>query len=73
MEQLLTAARLLTLRLRHGFQLKHKGSDFVFNPLYSFISGDGTYPSARVIFGPNGTLYGTTHTDENGTAARSSI
>ena len=49
------------------FKLKRSGSNFLFDPLYSFISGDGTYPSARVIFGPNGTLYGTTpFTYENG-------
>ena len=42
------------------YQLKHKGSGWTFNPLYSFAGGsDGAYPQARVIFGPNGTLYGT--------------
>ena len=41
------------------YQLKHKGSGWTFNPLYSFHGGDGAYPRARVIFGPNGTLYGT--------------
>jgi uncharacterized repeat protein (TIGR03803 family) len=49
------------------FQLKHKGAGWVFNPLYSFVSGDGIYPLARVIFGPSSVLYGTTSdTDENG-------
>jgi uncharacterized repeat protein (TIGR03803 family) len=49
------------------FELKHKGSGWVFNPLYSSISGDGIYPLARVIFGPNSTLYSTTSaTSENG-------
>ncbi len=43
------------------YQLKHKGSGWTFNPLYSFAGGsDGANPLARVIFGPNGTLYGTT-------------
>jgi len=37
------------------------GSDGVFTRLYSFAGGtDGANPSARVIFGPNGSLYGTT-------------
>ena len=41
------------------YEVKNKPG-WPFNPLYSFISGDGTYPESRVIFGPNGTLYGTT-------------
>ena len=42
------------------YQLKHKGSGWTFNPLYTFTGGsDGAAPLARVIFGPNGTLYGT--------------
>jgi uncharacterized repeat protein (TIGR03803 family) len=41
--------------------LTHKGSVWVFNPLYSFQGGnDGANPIARVVFGPNGVLYGTT-------------
>ena len=47
-----------------AYQLKHKGAGWTFNPLYSFKGsgngGDGANPQARVIFGPNGTLYGTT-------------
>ena len=43
------------------YQMKHKGSGWTFNSLYSFAGGsDGANPVARVIFGPNGTLYGTT-------------
>jgi uncharacterized repeat protein (TIGR03803 family) len=43
------------------FQLKRKNSSFVFNPLYSFAGGsDGANPEARVIFGSDGALYGTT-------------
>jgi uncharacterized repeat protein (TIGR03803 family) len=42
------------------FKLVHKGSNWVFSPLYSFAGGsDGAGPVARVVFGPNGTLYGT--------------
>jgi len=49
------------------YQLKHKGSNLVFNPLYSFAGGtDGNGPAARVMFGPNGTLYGTTVGGGNG-------
>ncbi len=43
------------------FKLAHKGSGWVFTPLYNFQGGnDGAAPGARVIFGPDGTLYGTT-------------
>ncbi len=43
------------------FKLTHKGSGWAFSPLYSFPANesDGSGPQARVIFGPNGTLYGT--------------
>jgi len=43
------------------YRLKRSGSNWVFGPLYSFTGGsDGANPSARVIFGPDGALYGTT-------------
>src|SRR5208337_3323994 len=43
------------------FKLTHKGSGWVFSPLYSFEGGnDGNYPEARVIIGANGSLYGPT-------------
>jgi uncharacterized repeat protein (TIGR03803 family) len=43
------------------FQLRHAGSNWVFNLLYSFTDRmDGGYPDARVVFGPDGSLYGTT-------------
>jgi uncharacterized repeat protein (TIGR03803 family) len=46
------------------FKLKRAGSGWTLSPLYNFAGGaDGAYPVARVVFGPNGTLYGTT---ENG-------
>lgn len=49
------------------FKLALKGSNWVFTPLYSFQGGsDGAYPSARVIFGPDGTLYGTTYAGGSG-------
>ena len=40
--------------------MKHKGSGWIFNILFSFNFQDGLNPQARVVFGPNGTLYGTT-------------
>lgn len=43
------------------YQLTHPSSGWVFNLLYAFQGGnDGAYPTARVVPGPNGTLYGTT-------------
>jgi uncharacterized repeat protein (TIGR03803 family) len=43
------------------FKLFHKGSRWVLMPLYSFTGNtDGDRPSARVVFGPDGSLYGTT-------------
>ena len=60
------------------YKLKRSGSNWVFDPLYSFAGGsDGANPEARAIFGPNGTLYGTTFLEEIAiamkAAARSSI
>lgn len=42
------------------YELKRSGSGWVFNPLYIFSGKDGDGPAARVIFGPDGILYGTT-------------
>jgi uncharacterized repeat protein (TIGR03803 family) len=43
------------------YRMKRSGSNWVFNPLYSFAGGtDGANPVARVVFGPDGSLYGTT-------------
>ena len=43
------------------FRLTRKGSGWVYSPLYSFQGGnDGAAPVARVIIGPDGSLYGTT-------------
>jgi uncharacterized repeat protein (TIGR03803 family) len=42
------------------FRLKHGGSGWILDPLYAFHGEDGGNPTARVIFGPDGTLYGTT-------------
>jgi len=43
------------------FKLAHVGSGWVLNPLYTFQgTNDGGNPVARVIFGRDGSLYGTT-------------
>jgi uncharacterized repeat protein (TIGR03803 family) len=42
------------------YRLKRSGSNWIVQPLYSFNQTDGAFPEARVIFGPDGTLYGTT-------------
>ena len=42
-------------------RLKHKGSGWRLNTLYTFTGGsDGSTPNGGVIFGPDGALYGTT-------------
>jgi len=43
------------------FRLFKRGSAWVFNTLYTFRGGtDGAVPGSRVVFGPDGSLYGTT-------------
>jgi len=43
------------------FKLAHKGAGWVLSPLYNFTGReDGGAPIARVVFGPDGSLYGTT-------------
>ena len=44
------------------FKLSHKGGGWVLSPLFLFTAGGsgGAIPYARVIFGPDGSLYGTT-------------
>ena len=43
------------------FKLSKKGSTWIVNPIYTFAGGnDGTSPRGGVIFGPDGSLYGTT-------------
>ena len=43
-----------------AYKLSHHDSSWLFAPLHSFTGNDGEYPGARVVFGPNGSLYGTT-------------
>ncbi len=43
------------------FQMTRQGSGWVLRPIYDFTGGyDGRSPYSRVIFGPDGNLYGTT-------------
>ncbi|MGA2373610.1 MAG: choice-of-anchor tandem repeat GloVer-containing protein [Candidatus Korobacteraceae bacterium] len=43
------------------YKLAHRGTGWALSPLYNFTGqGDGGAPIAGVVFGPNGTLYGTT-------------
>ncbi len=46
-----------------AFRLKPSGTGWVFQPLYEFHGGpnDGANPEARMVFAPNGALYGTTY------------
>jgi uncharacterized repeat protein (TIGR03803 family) len=55
----------LTCYPPHGcgtvYELKHQGSAFVFNHLFTFDVGvPGGMPAAPVVFGPDGALYSTT-------------
>lgn len=46
------------------FKLAHSGSSWMFSTLYEFTGqSDGGLPTSRVVFGPDGALYGTA---ENG-------
>lgn len=43
------------------YELARRGSGWIFTTLHAFQGGnDGKAPQARVVFGPNGKLYGTT-------------
>ncbi len=43
------------------FKLSHIGSSWILNPLHTFTGdSDGSSPTGRVTFGPDGALYGTT-------------
>lgn len=44
------------------FKLSRRNSAWLLTPLYRFQGGsDGAFPIARVVIGPNGSLYGTTY------------
>src|SRR5689334_5099210 len=42
-----------------AYEITHVGSDWITMPITLFANG-GAQPSARVLFGPDGHLYGTT-------------
>ena len=42
------------------FKLLHKNSGWITTPIYTFNGPDGRNPLARVIIGPDGSLFGTT-------------
>jgi uncharacterized repeat protein (TIGR03803 family) len=43
------------------FKMKRQGATWVLSPIYSFAGGDdGASPQGRVMFGPDGALYGNT-------------
>lgn len=49
------------------FRLSRRGTGWVVEGLYQFVGGsDGDAPLARVVFGPDGALYGTTQSGGNG-------
>jgi uncharacterized repeat protein (TIGR03803 family) len=49
-------------RFSYGFvyELVHMGNTWVTTPIHAFSGSDGSIPLARVVFGPDGNLYGTT-------------
>lgn len=52
------------------FKLTHSGSGWILRTLYRFAGGsDGADPQARVVFGPDGSLYGTTAAGGQGVQA----
>lgn len=52
------------------FELTNNGSGWILNPMYSFQGGsDGSTPDARVVFGSDGSLYGTTTGYASGSGA----
>src|ERR1035438_4866212 len=43
------------------FKLQHHGSRWLLTTMHSFTGVDGFFPMGRVLFGPDGRLYGTTN------------
>jgi len=54
------------------YKMSRRGGSWVFSTLYMFRGGaDGWGPAARVVFGPDGALYGTTALGGNGAICNS--
>lgn len=49
-----------------AFKLAHSGAGWITTPLRSFLPRDGDYPRAKLVFGPDGALYGTASTGGQG-------
>lgn len=49
------------------FRMRNVNGSWVLNPLFTFTGPDGGLPAGRVVFGPHGTLYGTTGNFGGGT------
>jgi uncharacterized repeat protein (TIGR03803 family) len=53
------------------YKLSYKNGSWIASVLYDFAGGnDGAFPASRVVFGPDGSLYGTT-TEGGGNGCRS--
>ncbi len=49
------------------YKMSHSADGWLLTPLYEFQGGyDASHPGARVIFGPDGSLYGTTYSGGGG-------
>ena len=55
------------------FQLKHSNGGWILNTLYSFQIPllTGAFPQGRVVFGPDGSLYGMTPKEDRATVSNS--
>ena len=52
------------------YKLSHQGSGWILNPLYNFAGGnDGAGAIGRMVFGPDGSLYGVTVSGGGGTCS----
>ncbi len=52
--------RLFCVESGNVYQLNHVGSSWGYSPLFFFSGQNGAAPAARVVFGPDNHLYGTT-------------
>jgi uncharacterized repeat protein (TIGR03803 family) len=53
------------------YKLTRTGSSWILNPVYSFAGGnDGAGPFGGMVFGPNGSIYGTTRSGGGGSGCQ---